>query len=110
MCRHQGTLPTEYIARLEKMSLDEIAVEAARFRSDHRPCGTSTALILRWIRQNFPADVVKDFMANYREAWRIEKSARAEGCSSRPADRPVKGGRFRYRRNSRDRAGFVLSY
>ena len=108
--RHQGSLPAAYISRLEGMDLDEIAIEAANYRSDGKLCGTATALILRWIRQNFPAGVVKDFMASYREAWQAEKAARAAGRSCRPSDRPVKGGRRIYRRDSRDRLGFALSY
>jgi len=106
--RHQGTLPAQYTQRLEEMSLDEIAIEAAHLRSDGRLCGTSTALILRWLRRTSPADF-EIFMALYRDAWQAEKSARIEGKSRRPADRPVKGGRRV--RNSRDRHGFVaLSY
>jgi len=66
--RHQGTLPAQYTQRLEEMSLDEIAIEAAHLRSDGRLCGTSTALILRWLRRTSPADF-EIFMALYREAW-----------------------------------------
>jgi len=108
--RHQGTLPSGYINQLEEMSLNEVAIEAARYRSDGKLNGTSTALILRWVRHNFPAGVVNDFMATYREAWRSEKAARAEGRSCRPDNRPVKGGRRVHRRNSHDRNGFALSY
>lgn len=98
--RHQGSLPDEYIKRLERMSLKEVAVEAARLRSDGRRCGTATARVLDWARRHKVAQdpsAISWFYGLYRAAWNEEKEARAAGLSSRPETRPVVGGRWRYR-------------
>lgn len=100
MTRHIGVLPPDYRQRLEAMSLEEIAVEAARYRSDFKRPGTATALILRWTIVNRIGSTQEEecsrFLRLYATAWKIEKMMRLRGESSRPAIRPVMGG-FRYR-------------
>jgi hypothetical protein len=91
--RHTGTLPADYQSRLENMSLREIAIEAAQFRSDHRDPGTMTALILRWVRRRYTSGVYHRFLRLYSACWNAERVARDEKLSARPAHRPVMGGR-----------------
>jgi hypothetical protein len=111
LARHEGTLPDTYKQQLEGMTIEEIAIEAARMRSDGRICGTATARMLKWTKHHKTGlEGEKAFMELYRQAWNAEKEARAEGRSARPENRPVKGGRFRPHRNSRDRHDFAYSY
>jgi len=110
MTRHVGTLPQEYVSKLERLSLPEIAAEAAKYRSDGKRCGTATALILRWafahrISRN-DAGARAWFLALYTKAWEAEKADRAAGKSCRPDTRPARGGRNVGRRMSA-RMGFA---
>lgn len=109
MTHHSGTLPPYYIEKLEGMDLQEIAAEAALMRSDGGRCGTATAKILAWVRGRLDAETFKDFMKEYVQAWVAERQARAEGKSSRPIRRPVKGGRLRPR-SADVRPGSLVSY
>jgi hypothetical protein len=107
LSRHLGTLSESYKQELDAKSIEDIAALAAKLRSDGRTCGTATAKILEWAkRHKVSPDAVNVFMALYRAAWTAEKAARAAGRSTRPENRPVKGGRHRLR-GRRDRVGFV---
>jgi hypothetical protein len=104
MLRHVGTLPDSYKAQLENMSLEEIAIEAARYRSDFKRCGTATALILRWtIANKIKKDERNAFLGLYSKAWDREKEARAQGRAERPAARPAMGSRGPIRRDRSNR-------
>lgn len=94
MARHIGQLPETYIEKLEKMSRFEIAIEAARLRSDGRLPGTATALILRWVRRTSATkELYHSFERVYSACWAAEQTARRESLSARPVSRPVRGGR-----------------
>lgn len=81
------------------MELSEIASEAARFRSDHKRCGTATALILRWVVEHkLPPGAAVLWNSLYQQAWSREKELRSRGESQRPEQRPAKDGRRRYQR------------
>jgi hypothetical protein len=110
--RHQGRLTAEYQAKLQKMTLPEIADEAATFRSDGNRCGTATALILRWTikhRVNHSLDAENWFLGLYRKAWEAEKAARSRGFSVRPSKRPAHGSP-RLSSQGKVRTGSMASY
>ncbi len=100
MSRHIGVLPKTYRQQLERMTLPEIAKEAAHMRGDGRYCGTTTALILKWTvrhKVSTAPGAVTWFFKLYNDAWENEKAKRARGEAQRPAVRPVMGGRRRRR-------------
>ena len=94
---YSGQLDQDYIARLETMTLEEAAAEAALYRSDYRRPGTATHLILWWICVNRTGsrEQADSFRLLYCRVWEAEKAARSEGRSKRPDNRPAKGGRQR---------------
>jgi len=107
--RHFGMLTSEYDSRLEEMSLQEIAIEAAKFRSDGKLPGTATALILRKVRHKYSVDTYHKFLRVYSACWAAEQVARREALSARPANRPAKGGRSRQRASHRRGMSHVLA-
>ncbi|MEX0881376.1 MAG: hypothetical protein WEC17_01660 [Candidatus Saccharimonadales bacterium] len=74
------------------MTDNEIAAEAARFRSDSR-CrkGSSTAAILFWYRIRRSREEYEVFLLLYSRYWTAEKAARKAKKRVRPSNRPIVG-------------------
>ena len=100
---YDGQLPPEFIEKLEGMTLEQQASEAAKFRADGNRPGATTALTLRWVKAGLSAEGRNKLQGLYTKFWMHEKNCRLQGRCSRPEIRPVKS----TRRRSAQRIGFV---
>lgn len=84
-------LPESYIEQLKSMSLFEIAAEAANQRAD-RSVGCATKRIISWVRhrQDVSDEQFHAFLRVYAAFWHATQTARKEGLTTRPQNRPVK--------------------